>query len=89
MVASEHPEVVEGRQWLIATDVIESEETVQYGSIDNYGATSDEEDESGLGEAGVRTGVTQSGPEKLEEIQQVLKYSSFLSYMLKPTSLLT
>ena len=68
MVASEHPEVIEGRRSLIATNVIDSEEAAEDGSIDNYGAAFDEEDESGLGEAGVRTGVTQSGTEDMEEV---------------------
>ena len=61
MVASKHPEVIEGRRWFITTDVLDSEEADEDGSIDNYGAASDEEDDSGSGEAGVRTGVTQSG----------------------------
>ena len=60
MVASEHPEVIEGRRRLIATDVLDSEEAAEDGSIDNNGAASDEEDESGSGEAGMKTGVTQS-----------------------------
>ena len=61
MVASRHPEFIERRQRLIATDVLDSEEAAEDGSIDNDGTTSDEEDESGSGEAGVITGVTQSG----------------------------
>ena len=60
MVAIEHPEVIEGRRMLIATDLLDSEEAAEYGSIDNYGDASDEEDESGLGGAGARTGVTKS-----------------------------
>ena len=44
---------------------------------------------SGSGEAGMRTGVTQSVTEEVEEVQQVLKYSSLSSNMLKPPSLLT
>ena len=47
MVASEHPEVIEGRPQLIVTDVLDSEEADEDGSIDNDGASSDEEDESG------------------------------------------
>ena len=47
MVASEHPEVIERRRRLIATDVLDSEEASEYGSIDNYGADSYEEDDSG------------------------------------------
>ena len=53
--------MIEGRQGLIATDFLDSEEAAEDGSIDDYGVTSGEEDESGLGEAGVRTDVTQSG----------------------------
>ena len=60
MVVSEHPEVIEGRRRLIATDVLDYEEVAEDGSIDNYGAASDEEDESVSGEAGVKTCVTQS-----------------------------
>ena len=55
MVASEHSGVIEGRQRLIYTDVLDSDEASN-GAADSY-----EEDESGLGEAGARTGVTQSG----------------------------
>ena len=38
---------------------------------------------------GLRTGVTRLGTDQVEEVQPVVKYSSLLSYMLKPTSLLT
>ena len=89
MVASENPDVVEGRRRLIATDVLEYEYESKDGSIDNYGADSDEEDKSGSGEAGVRTGATQSGTEEVEEVQQDVKYSSIFSYLLKPPSYLT
>ena len=61
MVSSEHPEVIEGRQRLIATDVLDFEEADEDVSIDTYGAALDEEDESGSGGTGGRTGVTQSG----------------------------
>ena len=47
MVASEHPEVTEGRLRLISTYVLESEEATEYVSIDNDGASLDEEDKSG------------------------------------------
>ena len=67
MVTSEHPEVIEGRRRLIATYFLDSEEAAEDGSIDNDGAASDEEEESGLGEAGVRTGVTQLGIEEAGE----------------------
>ena len=61
MVASEHPEVIEGRRRLIYTDVIDSEKAAEDGSIDNYGADFYEEDDSGLGDVGVIKDVTQSG----------------------------
>ena len=76
MVASKDPEVVEGRRWLIAMDVLDSEEAAEDGSIDNDDAALYEDNESGSGEAGARTGVTQSGTEKVEEVQRVVKYSS-------------
>ena len=41
MVASEHPDVIEGRRRLIATNVLYSEEASEDGSIDNYGADFD------------------------------------------------
>ena len=47
MVASEHPEMIEGRRRLIAMDVPDSKEESDYVSIDNDGAASDEENESG------------------------------------------
>ena len=65
MVASEHPEVIEGRRRLIVADVPDSEEASEDGSIDNNGADSYEEVYSGLGEAGVVTGVAQSGTEEV------------------------
>ena len=88
MVASEHPKVIKGRQNLIDTNVLDSDKTAEYGSIDNDGAALDEEVESDSGEAGVSTGVTESVTEEVEELQQVVKYSSLLSYMLKHISLL-
>ena len=89
MVASEHPEVIEGRWRLIAMDVLYFEEATEDVSIDNYGADLYEEEESGPGEAGVRTGVTQSGIEEVEEVQRVVKYSSLLSFMFKHPYVLT
>ena len=83
MVASEHPEVIEGRRRLIATDVIDYGEEAEDCSIDNYDADFDEEDKSGLVDVGVRTGVTQSGRGEVEEVQRVMKSSSLLSFMLK------
>ena len=89
MVVSEYPEVIDGRTRLITMDILDSEDAASDGSIDNYGAALDEEDGSGSVEAGVGTGVTESGTKELEEVQQDVKYSSLSSYMLKPTSLLT
>ena len=63
MVVSEHPGVIEGRRRLIAKDVLDSEEDYEDGSINNYGADLNEENESGSGEGVMRTGVTQSGAE--------------------------
>ena len=51
IVASENPEVIEGRRWLISTDVLDSEEAAEGGSVDNYGDASYEEDNIGSGEA--------------------------------------
>ena len=59
MVASEHPEVIQGRRWLTSTEIIDSEKAYEDGSIGDDGADLDEEDESGLGEAGARTCVTE------------------------------
>ena len=53
MVVSEHPKVIEGRQRLIATDFLESEEEGEDSSIDNDDAALDEEYGSGLVGAGV------------------------------------
>ena len=61
MVASEHPGVVEGRRRLIVTDVLDPKKEAEDGYIDDGGSASDEEDESGFGEAGVITGVTEVG----------------------------
>ena len=46
MVTSEHPEVIEGRRRLIATEFLESEEESDDVYIENDGAASYEEDES-------------------------------------------
>ena len=70
-------------------DVPDSEEAAEDGYIDNDGAAYDEDGDIGLGEVGVRTGVTKSGTEELEEVQRVVKYSSLSSFMLKPPYLLT
>ena len=86
MVVSEHPELIEGRRRLIYIDVLDSDEASDDGSIYNGAAALDE---SGSGETGVITGVTQSGTEDVEEVQRVVKSSFISSYMMKPLSLLT
>ena len=48
IVESEHPEMIERRPQLIATDVLDSEEADGDGKNDNYGAASDEEEDSFL-----------------------------------------
>ena len=65
IVASEHPEVIEGRQRLISKDVIDSDEAAEDFFIDNNGAALYEEDESGSGELVVISGVTQSWTEEV------------------------
>ena len=45
---------------MISTDVFDSEEEYEDGYIDNDGASLDEEDYSGLVEAGLITGVIQT-----------------------------
>ena len=76
MVVSENPEVIEVRQVLISTDVLDYGEASEDDSIDNDGTASDEKYESGSGEAGERTGVTKSVTEEVEEVQMIAKYSS-------------
>ena len=89
MVAIENPAGIEGRRQFIYMNVLEPEEADEDGSIDDGGASSVEDDDSGLGEAGVITSVTEVGTKEVEEVQQSVKYSSFLYYMLKPPSLIT
>ena len=73
---------------LISTEVLESEEAAEYGSIDNDGDSSDEEDESVLGQAGVIIGVTQSGTEEVEDVERVVKITLFcpIYWNLRPYS---
>ena len=61
MFASEHPKVIEGRRRLIATYVLDSEEEDEDGTIDNDGDALDKYYDRCLVQAGLRTGVTQSG----------------------------
>ena len=86
MVASEHPEAIQGRGQLISAEVPDHEEAAGGGSIDDYNYASDEQDESGLRFPGVSTGVTEVGKKYLEGVQQAVKYSSLLYFMLKPPS---
>ena len=44
---------------MTSTEIIDSEKAYEDGSIGDDGADLDEEDESGLGEAGARTCVTE------------------------------
>ena len=60
MVASDHTEVIEGRQWLITTYIPKFElDGPNYDDV----AASYEEDDSGLGEVGVSMGVNELGTE--------------------------
>ena len=88
MVASEHTEVIEERRRLIYTEVIDYENSYQDVSIDGDGHAQDEEDNSGLGEAGVSTGVAEVGVKEVEYVQQAVKCSCLSSYIFKNPSLL-
>ena len=81
MVAKNHPEVIEGRQRLIAVDVIDFGGTAEDASIDHDDSALDEEGGIGL----VGAGVT----EEVVDIQKALKYFSLSSCMLKPSHLIT
>ena len=86
MVVSENHEVIDGRRRLIYTDVLDSEESAQDGSIDDYASDLDEEGESGLVEEGVITCVTELVTKYMEVVQQAVNFSSLSSYMFKPLS---
>ena len=73
--------MIEGRRWFIALDVIESEDSSDDASIYHDGAALYEDYGSGL----VGTDVT----EEVEYMKKVVRYSSLLSYMLKPYNLHT
>ena len=81
MVAKENPEVIEGRQRLIAVDVLDSDEADDDASIVHDDYNLDEEDGIGL----VGAGIT----EEEGDMQKALKSSSISSYILKPSHLLT
>ena len=59
MVASEHPEVVQGRWQLVAMDILDSQDAAEDVFIEDDGSALVEERESGLIEAGVSTCVTE------------------------------
>ena len=81
MVATDHPEVIEGRRRLITVDVLDYEETAEDASIVHDDADFDEEDGSGLLWAGVT--------EEVQDMHKELNSSSLSSYMLKPSKLPT
>ena len=81
MAEKENTQVIEGTRGLITVDVIECQEEDKDYSIDNDAAASYEEYGSGL----VGAGVT----EEVEDMHKDVKYSSLLSYMFKPSHLLT
>ena len=74
MVASEHPEVIDWRQWLVDTDVLDPEEAAEDGSIDGYGTAQYEEYDSGQVEAGVSTGVTEVVIKQMEWVSCIDAY---------------
>ena len=59
MFVSDHTEVIDERQRLITTGVLDPEEAYEDDYIDDDGADLDEEENSGLVEAGVSTVVTE------------------------------
>ena len=76
MVASEHTDVIEGRQMLITTYVLDPEDRYEYGYIDDYGDALGGEVESASGEACVSTCVNEVGKKEVEEVHQDMNSSS-------------
>ena len=70
MVTSEHSELIEVIQQLIATRVLDPEEAAEDGSIDDYFSTQDEQYDSGLREAVVSTGETEVVTKEVEDVHQ-------------------
>ena len=66
MFVSDHTEVIDERQRLITTGVLDPEEAYEDDYIDDDGADLDEEDKSGLLEAGVSTVVTEVRTKEVE-----------------------
>ena len=60
MVANKNPKIIEGGQRLIVMDIIDPDQASKYGVIDDDVDASDKEDESGLVDADVITGVTEA-----------------------------
>ena len=81
MVSKEHPEVIEGRQRLISVGVLDSEEAAEDSSVVHDDDALVKEDGSGLLGASVT--------EEVGDMKKSLKSSSILSYMLKPSQLIT
>ena len=74
---------------MIATDILDPNEEVGYGVVDDDGAILDEDDKSGLGEVGVSTVVTKAGTKEVDAVHQAVKADSIPSHMLKPPYFLT
>ena len=70
-------------------NIIDPEQESEYGAVDDNGAASDEEEDSGQIEMGVITCVTEAGTREVEEVHKDVKPASILSYRLKTPYLLT
>ena len=81
MLAKEHPDVIQGRRWLIAVYFPDSEQAAEDASIVHGDAAFDEQYGSGL----VGSGAT----EVVRDMQKALKSSYISSFVLKPYKLLT
>ena len=68
MVVIKHPVVIDGGKWLVSMDFLDPEGSFNDGAIQYYGTSFDEEYNSGLGDAGVRPGVTELVTEQVEEV---------------------
>ena len=69
MVESKHNDAIDGRRRLIDVNVLDPEEAAEYSSIDVGCSAFYEEDDSGSGEEGVSTGVTEVQTKEVEEVQ--------------------
>ena len=68
MVAREHPKVISGGRWLVSMDVLDPEGSYNDDAIQYYRTSFGEEYNSRLGDAGVRTGVTELVTKEVEEV---------------------